>query len=104
MAAYAPSTPPNGSVTVGGYGIVLGFARAMAGLSGSITPASVKNQALNMKPQPLPFAEGLTFQCNQKQVSFAAAICSSGFLETTLDSSGTPTTFKPVDLSAILKL
>jgi branched-chain amino acid transport system substrate-binding protein len=104
MGAYAPSTAPNGSVTAGGYAVVLSFARAMTGLSGPVTPASVLSTAVAMQPQPLPLADGLTFQCNQKQVSFAVGLCSTGFLQTTLDSAGQPTTYKPLDLSAILKL
>lgn len=105
MAAYAPGTPPYASsVTAGGYAVVLSFARAMTGLTGAITPASVFKTAESMQPQPLPLADGLTFQCNQKQVSFAPAVCSTGFLATTLNSSGQPTTYKPLDLSGILKL
>jgi branched-chain amino acid transport system substrate-binding protein len=104
MAAYAPGTPPNGSVTPGGYAVVLGFARAMSGITGDITPATVFSTAMAMQPQTLPLADGLTFQCNQKQVSFAPAICSTGYLQTTLDSGGNPTTYKPLDLTPVLKL
>jgi branched-chain amino acid transport system substrate-binding protein len=103
MATYAPGTPSNANAQ-GAYGVVLGFARSMTGISGAITPAAVMSTVVAMQPQPLPLAQGVTFQCNQKQVSFAPAICSTGFLETTLDSSGNPTTYKPIDLSAILKL
>jgi branched-chain amino acid transport system substrate-binding protein len=103
MAAYAPGTASN-SNTQGGYGIVLSFARAMTGISGAITPATVLSKAVAMQPAPIPLTKGLTFQCNQKQVSFAPSICSTGYLETTLDISGNPTTYKTIDLSAILKL
>jgi branched-chain amino acid transport system substrate-binding protein len=103
LAAYSPSTARNIN-TQGGYAVVMGFARAMTGISGAITPATVMSTAVAMQPQPLPLAKGLTFQCNQKQVSFAPAICSSGYLATTLNSKGNPTTFKPINLSAILKL
>jgi branched-chain amino acid transport system substrate-binding protein len=104
MAAYAPGVPPSNTNVQGAYAVVLGFARAMTGISGAITPATVLGTAVAMQPQPLPLAKGLTFQCNQKQVSFAPAICSSGYLATTLNSSGNPTTYKPIDLSAFLKL
>jgi branched-chain amino acid transport system substrate-binding protein len=103
MAAYAPGTLQNVN-TQSGYAVMMGFARAMTGISGAITPGTVMSTAVAMQPQPLPLATGLTFQCNQKQVSFAPAICSSGYLATTLNSKGNPTTFKPINLSAILKL
>jgi hypothetical protein len=60
--------------------------------------------AVAMQSAPIPLTKGLTFQCNQMQVSFAPSICSTGYLQTTLDSSGNPTTYKTIDLSAILKL
>jgi branched-chain amino acid transport system substrate-binding protein len=104
MAAYAHGTSLTTTSAQGGYAVVLGFARAMTGISGAITPDTVLNTAVAMKPQPLPLAKGLTFQCTQKQVSFAAAICSTGYLATTLDSRGNPTKYKPIDLSALLKL
>lgn len=104
MAAYAPGTSPSNTNAQGAYAVVLGFAHAMTGISGAITPATVLSTAVAMKPQPLPLANGVTFQCNQKQVSFAPAICSTGYLATTLDSSGNPTTYKTIDLSPFLKL
>jgi branched-chain amino acid transport system substrate-binding protein len=103
MATYAPGTASNPN-TQGGFAVLLSFARAMAGMSGAITPATVMSTAVAMQPAPIPLTKGLSFQCNQMQVSFAPAICSTGYLQTTLDSSGNPTTFKPIDLSAILKL
>jgi branched-chain amino acid transport system substrate-binding protein len=103
MAAYSHSTSLN-SNTQGGYAVVMSFARAMTGISGVISPATVMSTAVAMQSKPIPLAVGLTFQCNQKQVSFAPAICSTGFLSTTLNSSGNPTTYKPLNLSAILKL
>jgi branched-chain amino acid transport system substrate-binding protein len=103
MAKYAHGTTKD-SNTAGSYGVVLGFARAMSGISGAMTPETVMSTAVAMQVQPLPVAEGLTFQCNQTQVSFSPATCSSGALVTTLDSRGNPTKYKPVDLSAILKV
>jgi branched-chain amino acid transport system substrate-binding protein len=103
MAAYAPGIASNPN-TQGGFAVVLSFARAMTGISGAITPATVMSTAVAMQSAPIPLTKGLTFQCNQMQVSFAPAICSTGYLQTTLDSSGNPTTFKPINLSAILKL
>jgi branched-chain amino acid transport system substrate-binding protein len=102
MAAYRGGTT---SVlqAQGGYSIVLSFARAMSGISGAITPATVAQAALTMKPEAIPLTKGLTFQCNQRQVSFAPSICSTGYLQTTLNSSGNATTFKPIDLSGIIK-
>jgi branched-chain amino acid transport system substrate-binding protein len=105
MAAYAPGTPPEGSVTPGGYGAVISFVRAMTGATGAITPASVFSTVMSMSPQPLPLAPGVTFQCNQTQISFAPAVCSTGYLSTTLNAQGNPVGgYKSLDLSAILKL
>ena len=58
-----------------------------------------------MSPQPLPFGGGITFQCDGKQVSLTASVCSTGALEATLDQSGNPVgAYTTLDASAIEKL
>jgi branched-chain amino acid transport system substrate-binding protein len=104
MATYEPNTPPNGSVTSGGWAAVLSFARAMTGATGDITPASVESTITAMAPEPMPLASGVTFQCNGQQISFTPAICSTGYLEATLDAQGNGTGYKPIDLTPLLKL
>lgn len=104
MATYGPGTASESPNAQGAFAVVLGFARALTAINGAITPAAVMSTATAMQPQPMPLTQNLTFQCNQKQVSFAPAICSTGELETTLDSSGDPTNYKPIDLSAMFKL
>jgi branched-chain amino acid transport system substrate-binding protein len=104
MKAYAPSTGIQ-EITPGAFGTVLAFQRAMSGLTGDVTPASVESTFASMPSQPLPLGAGNTFQCNGKQISFAPAICSTGVLVTTLDTSGAPTGgFQPLDVSGLLKL
>jgi len=106
MKLWEPDTPPfvNG-VTAGGWATVLGFARAMSGLSSDVTPASVEATISTMSPQPLPFGGAITFQCNGQQVSITPAMCSTGALEATLDQTGDAVgSFTPLDASALLKL
>jgi len=106
MAKYAPSTSPFGlGVTAGGFAAVMAFVRAMSGVSGPLTPASVEAAYASMSPQPLPFGGGITFQCNGKQISITPAVCSTGALEATLDQSGNPVgNYTPLDASALEKL
>jgi branched-chain amino acid transport system substrate-binding protein len=104
MTTYAAGTPPTGSVTAGGYGAVMSFVRAMTGATGDITPASVFTTISTMSPQPMPLAPGIQFQCNQKQISFAPAVCSTGYLKGTLDAKGDVSGFQTLNLSGILKL
>jgi branched-chain amino acid transport system substrate-binding protein len=104
MSTYAPGTDPNGDVTSGGYAVVLGFARALAGLTGDLTPASVSTALATMAPAPLPLASGVTFQCNGKAVSIAPAICSAGVLIADVSASGQATNYKPFDASEVTKL
>jgi branched-chain amino acid transport system substrate-binding protein len=106
MAAYAPSTPPNGSVTSGGYAAVLAFDRAMSGVTAraDITPALVESTMAAMSPKTMPLASKLSFQCNGRQISLTPAICTSDFLSTPLDAKANGTDYQPLDLSALLKL
>jgi branched-chain amino acid transport system substrate-binding protein len=106
MAKYGAGTNPfaNG-VTQGGFAAVWAFGRAMSGLTGDATPASVEATLAAMAPTPLPFLGGGTFQCNGQQVSIAPAVCSSGALAETLDQNGKAVgSFTPLDTSALLKL
>jgi branched-chain amino acid transport system substrate-binding protein len=106
MAAYAPSTPPNGSVTSGGYGAVLAFRRAMSGVAANadITPAIVESTIASMSAQTMPLTSSLTFQCNGQQISLTPAICTTGFLTATLDAKANGSDFKPLNLTPLLKL
>jgi branched-chain amino acid transport system substrate-binding protein len=57
-----------------------------------------------MGPEPLPFGDGITFQCNGQQVSITPAMCSTGALEATLDQAGNPVgSYTQLDASALLK-
>jgi branched-chain amino acid transport system substrate-binding protein len=104
MKTYSSGTTISG-VTPGAFSTVLAFARAMSGLTGDVTPASVQTAFGSMSPQPLPLGGGATFQCDGKQISITPAICSTGVLVTTLNSAGTTTGgFQSLDVSSLLKL
>jgi branched-chain amino acid transport system substrate-binding protein len=105
MAAYAPNTPPNGSVTSGGYAAVLAFDRALSGVAAgaNITPAVAESTIASMSPQTMPLASSLTFQCNGQQISLTPAICTPQFLSTPLDARANGTDFKPLNLTPLLK-
>ena len=49
MAQYAPGTPPHESGDSGGFAAVVGFARAMTGVTGELTPAKVRAQLASMR-------------------------------------------------------
>jgi branched-chain amino acid transport system substrate-binding protein len=104
MSTYSPGTQI-AETTPGAFSTVLGFARAMSGLTGDITPASVESTFRSMSPQQLPLGGGATFQCDGKQISFTPAVCATGVLVTTLNSAGSTTGgFKTLDVSSLLKL
>jgi branched-chain amino acid transport system substrate-binding protein len=106
MATYAPTTPPNGSVTSGGYAAVLAFDRAMSGVAAGadITPPLVESTIASMSRQTMPLANSLTFQCNGQQISLTPAICTTGFLTALLDAKANSSVVKPVNLATVLKL
>jgi branched-chain amino acid transport system substrate-binding protein len=106
MAKYSPGSNPYASgVTSGGWAVVLGFARAMSGMTGDVSTAGIQAALASMPPTPLPFGGGITFQCDRKQVAITPSICSTGALAATLDQSGQPQgSFQPLDATALLKL
>jgi branched-chain amino acid transport system substrate-binding protein len=104
MDTYAGKKADKGTRAVAGYQSVVGFARAMKGLQGDLTPDSVKSTIAAMPPTPYPIADGITFQCNKTQVSIAPNICSNAVLQTTLDAKGNGTKYTTLDGSNVLKL
>ena len=107
MKKYSASTAAANSTDAGaaeGYGVVLGFARAMAALkSGDVTAAKVESTLQAATDVPLPLGGGATFTCNGKAVPGLIGICSVSAQITTLDAGGLPTTYKTVDAGSLFK-
>jgi branched-chain amino acid transport system substrate-binding protein len=102
MAQYAPGVAADQSATPAGYRSVLGFTRAMSGLTGDLTSASAKNALATMAPQPVPLLSGQTFQCTHKIFKLTPAVCSSGFAVVTLDADGKPTATDTMDVGPLV--
>jgi branched-chain amino acid transport system substrate-binding protein len=87
-----------------GYAVVTAFARAMDGLTGDITAASVSTQLKTAKDVPTPLgSDSQTFNCGKPPVSMFKSICSVGVQTTDLTDKGAPTTYKPVDPTGLFK-
>ncbi len=102
---YSPDTAAANSTDAGateGYGIVVGFARAMASVrSGDITPAVISSTIAKAKNVSLPVGGGLTFSCDGKAVPGLPGICSVGAQITTLAQDGSPTTYTSIDAGSL---
>jgi branched-chain amino acid transport system substrate-binding protein len=103
-AKYAHDTDVSGANTgnvLGGFANVIGFARAMSGLSPSnATPAGVARTLKSMSPQPMPLMAGQTFQCNGKASTLLPSVCSNGASLATLDAQGNVTKNENFDASS----
>jgi branched-chain amino acid transport system substrate-binding protein len=82
-ARYYPSAG-TGGYTVTGYQSMLGLARAAAGLSGAVTPASVTAALKAARDVPLPAGDGLTFTCDGKQIPGLLSACSPDLVVLTI--------------------
>jgi branched-chain amino acid transport system substrate-binding protein len=78
------------------YTSMMAMGAVLHDLTGPITPATVTAHVKAMPLMPLPLGGGLTFRCNGKADPLLPAVCTTGMLVTTLNSSGLPTTYKPV--------
>jgi branched-chain amino acid transport system substrate-binding protein len=107
LKKYSSSTAAANSTDSGaaeGYGAVLGFARAMAGLrTGAVTRTSVESTLQAAKNVPLPLGGGATFTCDGKAVPGLIGICSVSAQITTLDAGGLPTTYRTVNAGALFR-
>jgi branched-chain amino acid transport system substrate-binding protein len=85
MARYAPSVSIAG-YTVVGYQSMLGLVRAVAGLKGTPTPASITAAIKAAKNVPLPAGGGLSFTCNGKALPTLPSVCSLGEVMVTVQN------------------
>lgn len=93
MSTYGGKDPQVGGAAPQSYQAVLGFVRAMAGVTGELTPDSVRAALKAMPPTEMPLGDGITFQCDGKQVAITPTICSQDVLKATLDAKGQPGKF-----------
>jgi branched-chain amino acid transport system substrate-binding protein len=85
MAKYAPSVSVAG-YTVVGYQSMLGLVRAVAGLKGTPTPASITAAIKAARNVPLPAGGGLAFTCNGKALASLPSVCSLGEVMVTVQN------------------
>ena len=104
METYADANVDRGGTAPSGYQAVLGFARAMAGLTGEVTPETVQAALAAMPPTPMPLADGITYQCNGQQVSLGPNICSTDVLQTELDAEGNAKEYTVLEGASVLDL
>ncbi|KJE22581.1 amino acid/amide ABC transporter substrate-binding protein, HAAT family [Frankia torreyi] len=83
MGRYAPKTALDG-YAVTGYQNLLGLVRALKGLTGDVTPASVTSTLKAAKDVVLPAGDGLTFTCDGTAVPSLKALCSTGSVVATV--------------------
>lgn len=102
MAKYAGSVDPI-AATPDGFASVLGFVRALEGVTDAVDAASIRT-ALAAMPRPvaLPLGGGITFQCGAKVIPIAPSICGSDVLAGTLDADGHGHDFVKVDVAPYL--
>jgi branched-chain amino acid transport system substrate-binding protein len=104
MDTYAdPDTERRGPAP-GGYQAVVGFARAMGGLTSDVTAETIQSTFTGMEPTPMPLADGITYQCDGQQVAVVPAFCSTDILWTELDAEGNGTDYRVLNGASLPEL
>jgi branched-chain amino acid transport system substrate-binding protein len=93
-----------GAQAPNGYQAVVGFARAMEGLTGEVNAETVESALSAMPPTPMPLADGITYQCDGQQVELATSMCSTDVLWTELDAEGNGTDYQVLEGAPFLSL
>ncbi len=91
--------PVVSSGVAAGVGTVLNLVRAMNGLSGDVTAATVLAQMKAAKDVPLFLGGGQTFTCDGTAIPILPNVCSAGFQMGTLTADGGIENLEPVDAS-----
>ena len=73
------------------------FGVALKGHKGDVTPASVLSTIKSMPWSVVPGTGGLHFRCNGKADPTQPAVCSNATNAATLDATGKPATYTPVN-------
>jgi branched-chain amino acid transport system substrate-binding protein len=100
MKQYSPDTPIEGYGAVGYQG-ALGLVRALKGLTGEVTPATVAAALSSAKNVVLPAGHGNTFTCDSTAIPGLAAVCSAKGITGTL-TGGKLDNVRSVDPSSLL--
>ncbi len=104
VAKYASGMTKNVS-SKSAYQLTLGFIRALTGVTSAVDASSIMAAMSAMpKPVPLPLGGGIQVQCGAKPVPLAPNICTSGVLQSTLNTDGVGQDYKVIDTSQLTKL
>jgi branched-chain amino acid transport system substrate-binding protein len=102
---YAPGVQAEAGIAEAGYGMMMGFARAMKGLQpNEVTSAGMAAQLKAMAPETMPLLSGETFQCNRQVDTLLPAVCSNGSALVFLDPHGGVVRSETFDATPYLKL
>ncbi len=99
MATYAPKVDTTGFAAVG-YLSMLGLVRAVKGLTGTVSPASILAAIEKTHQVPLPAGDGITYTCDGQQMPGLRAVCSSALIVVQFDK-GTTTVIGRVDPASL---
>jgi branched-chain amino acid transport system substrate-binding protein len=100
MKQYSPDTPVEGYGAVGYQG-ALGLVRALKGLSGEVTPATVAAALGSAKDVVLPAGHGNTFTCDSSAIPGLKSVCSAKGITGTM-SGGRLESVRTVDPGPLL--
>ena len=95
---------PNPTISAGvgaGFGAVLNLVRAMEGLTGDVTAATVLAKMNGAADVPLFLGDGQTYTCDGSAIPMLPRVCSAAFQVGTLNAKGDTEDLEPVDASAL---
>ena len=79
------------------FNAMAAFGVAVKGMKGDVTPASVISTIKSMPWSVVPGTGGLHFRCNGKADPTQPAVCSNATNAATLDATGKPASYTPVN-------
>ncbi len=88
LGRYGSGVKTTDILAAAGYQLVVGFAKAMSGLSGTVTASSVAAAFTAMPEMKLPLGGGITYQCNGTKVAGKPGLCGAQALLATFGADG----------------
>jgi len=102
LAKYAPGVD-GGGLNAQGFANVVSFARALAKVTGDVTPATIKAALDSATDIPLPVGGGNTFTCGAKLSTLFKSVCSGAYIVDEIKADGSLSFAGKGDASYVMK-
>ena len=103
LEEYAPDSTPTAGFVQRGYAGMASLVRAVEGMTGDVTPETLRTAIQSAADVPLPLGGGLTFTCDGQVVVSLPSLCSVGSVVADVLGGGSYELISTEDVASLLE-